>query len=109
MATANSSRSARYRGRSGSNRPRTHPMSKSSGPPMGLQASVELAIEQERQRLLQASALRMCLELAANEITDDFCSKVDIADVANMIRELICRAHNELDSVSLARAVGEDN
>ena len=87
MATRNSNRTPHSRARSG-DRPRTHP---EFNPEKAQQAT-----ERARRRLQKASAVLVCLELAADEAEDQ---QLDVADVANVVRELVNQATDGLDSV----------
>lgn len=93
MATANSSRSARHRGRAGGNHPRTHPI---TDVPHGVAATIDQIIRRECRRLQRAVAVLKCLKTAA-----EYEVEADFADVAAVACDLVGQAIYEFDLACL--------
>jgi hypothetical protein len=96
MATANSSRRKRPRGRSSGNQIRTHPpvVVPAAGAAVGNAKNV---LQRECRRLHKALAVLTCLREAAEHEVD-----VDLADVAAVACDLVDKALYDLALVGLS-------
>jgi hypothetical protein len=126
MATRNSSRRTRLKGRIGGNRPRTHPIPRprrtaapsSSKPPETkprIPPAIEIAIDDQRDSLETAISLLYCLHSALrreiedvgtveSEAVEDASDQADLTDISAMLLVRLSSVHSALDPTELVQA-----